>query len=34
MDSEFGEIFSRIPQQDKMAVLHSLDIMLEAFTSN
>lgn len=34
MDSEFSEIFARIPKQDKMTVLHSLDIILEAFNSN
>ncbi len=33
MDNEFNEIFSMIPQQEKQNVLHSLDILLEAFSS-
>jgi DNA-binding MarR family transcriptional regulator len=34
MDKEFNEIFSSIPHEEKYNVLHSLDIILEAFSSN
>lgn len=31
MDNFFEQIFSRIPEQDKANVLHSLDLILDAF---